>query len=600
MTNVIKQLVGLIAKSERLSFFKLLVVICIVAIFDSFGVFSIMPFIALVSNPQIISENEYAQLIYSTFNISSINQFLVVAGTSVFFLLIFSLVLKSASLFYQFKFSYRQEHLLSSKLFERYLSKSYEWHAQNNGSELSRQILSEISVVVHQGIMPAIFLIAQVFNVIFIALVLMLVDLQSTVILSVTTFCLYGLILLIFSKRLKKHANERLQFNSIRFKMVNEAFPALRELKIYRVEDYFLNQFSKSTDGYSTSLTMLQTIGQLPRFVLEGAAFGGLVLFIVIMIVNGREIAELLPILSLYIFAGYRLMPAAQQIYNSVSLLRFIAPSLEKIHADYSELSPQRIIDEKQPEFRSPLSSPPSIRIIGLSYGYPNTSIPAINNISTNIEAGDIVAIIGPSGSGKSTLVDLLAGLLEPSKGQILYEVSCSSSDTSSKSTYRVGYVPQEIYLTDTSIKSNIAFGEMANEIDFDRVVQSAKMVGIHDFIVNSLDQNYETMVGEAGARLSGGQRQRIGIARALYQQPSVLIFDEATSALDIAMEKELLKTITKLKQKVTIIIIAHSIETMKKIDNIIMIERGSLVIQGSFKDLIKTNDTVKQFILSE
>ena len=405
---------------------------------------------------------------------------------------------------------------------------------------------------------------------------------------------------MIFSKRLKKHANERLQFNSIRFKMVNEAFPALRELKIYRVEDYFLNQFSKSTDGYSTSLTMLQTKGQLPRFVLEGAAFGGLVLFIVIMIVNGREIAELLPILSLYIFAGYRLMPAAQQIYNSVSLLRFIAPSLEKIHADYSELSPQRIIDEKQPEFRSPLSSPPSIRIIGLSYGYPNTSIPAINNISTNIEAGDIVAIIGPSGSGKSTLVDLLAGLLEPSKGQILYEVSCSSSDTSSKSTYRVGYVPQEIYLTDTSIKSNIAFGEMADEIDFDRVVQSAKMVGIHDFIVNSLDQNYETMVGEAGARLSGGQRQRIGIARALYQQPSVLIFDEATSALDIAMEKELLKTITKLKQKVTIIIIAHSIETMKKIDNIIMIERGSLVIQGSFKDLIKTNDTVKQFILSE
>ena len=596
-----KHLFGILSLNERRSFFKLLMFICLVALIDSFGVFSVMPFLALLSNPQIIKENYYASLIYSYLEFDNINQFMVWAGFLMFSLILSSLVLKSVAAYFQFKFSYRQEHKISSKLFHNYLLNDYEWHVENHSAELSKQILSEVSVVTHQGIMPAVMLIAQAANSILIILVLMLVDFFSTLAIALSAGLIYFLITAIFSAYLKKNAIERLNYNESRFRLINEALPAIRELKIYNVENYFLTEFSRAARGLSNNLIKGQIIGQMPRFFLEGLAFGGIIISVIILMLNGHSINEFLPIVSLYIFAGYKLMPAAQQIYNSITQIKFVAPSLQKIHFEYQKSgwkeNDYRVSEKKQTWNKIP----PSIRIENLCFSYSGKARAALEGLTFIIEGGSAYAIIGPSGSGKSTLVALLTGLLKPKAGSISF---CFENNAAKfeqvNCLHGVGYVPQEIHLIDTTITSNIAFGEAREKIDHGRVVKAAKMAGIHDFIIGSLENKYETVVGDAGSRLSGGQRQRIGIARALYREPALLIFDEATSALDIRTENDILKTILSLKNEVTVIVVAHRVATIEKIDNIIMIEEGKLVAKGSFKELTCTNEKVNKFLYGE
>ena len=293
-----------------------------------------------------------------------------------------------------------------------------------------------------------------------------------------------------------------------------------------------------------------------------------------------------IPILSLYVFACYRLMPALQQIYTSFTKLTFVGPSLDQLHNNFKNLKPFNHSQDK-----NKLSFNKKIILKNIFFNYPNTSRTALKNINLSIPAKSTVGLIGPTGSGKTTTVDIILGLLEAQKGTLEVDEQVITKYNSRDWRRSIGYVPQYIYLADDSVAVNIAFGVEPNNIDYAAVEKAAKIANLHEFVMDELPKQYQTKIGERGVRLSGGQRQRIGIARALYHNPKVLILDEATSALDNQTEKAVMDAISNLSKNITIILIAHRLNTVKKCDKIYLLEKGELKSQGTFEELINIDE---------
>jgi ABC-type multidrug transport system fused ATPase/permease subunit len=292
-----------------------------------------------------------------------------------------------------------------------------------------------------------------------------------------------------------------------------------------------------------------------------------------------------LPIISLYVFAGYRLMPALQVIYSSFTKITFVGPSLDKLYYDIKSL---KAFVPNQDEGILKLEQ--TISLKNISYEYPNSSRTVLKDININIPAKNTIGLIGSTGSGKTTIIDIILGLLEAQKGNLEVDGKLITKNNCRAWQRSLGYVPQHIYLADDTIAANIAFGLNVDEINQEAVEKSAKIANLFEFVVNELPNKFKTKVGERGVRLSGGQRQRIGIARALYHNPQVLILDEATSALDNETEKAVMEAVNNLSKDITIILIAHRLNTVKNCDIVFKIEKGQLVSQGTFDQLIDNN----------
>jgi ABC-type multidrug transport system fused ATPase/permease subunit len=294
---------------------------------------------------------------------------------------------------------------------------------------------------------------------------------------------------------------------------------------------------------------------------------------------------DTIPIISLYIFAGYRLMPALQTIYSSFSQIAFVSSSLEKLDNDIKNFLPFN-----KNEDQGILLFNKSISLKNICYNYPKTSRLALQNIYINIPAKSTIGLIGTTGSGKTTLVDVILGLLEPQKGSLEVDGKLITKKNLRSWQKSIGYVPQHIYLSDASIASNIAFGVDSKDFSYEAVENAAKIANLHDFVINELSNQYQTTIGERGVKLSGGQRQRIGIARALYHKPKLLIFDEATSALDNQTEHAVMEAVNNIGKNITIILIAHRLNTLKKCDLIYRFEKGQIISQASFEEVIKNH----------
>jgi ABC-type multidrug transport system fused ATPase/permease subunit len=319
----------------------------------------------------------------------------------------------------------------------------------------------------------------------------------------------------------------------------------------------------------------------LPRFILEGIAFSGTMLILLYLISQKGSLNNALPIISVYVFAGYRLMPSMQQIYSSFTNLKYIGSSLDNLSDEIKNLKAFSLNQDK-----NILPVNKTITLKNINYHYPGSSHSYLRDININISAKSIVGLVGPTGSGKTTLVDIILGLLEPQKGTLEIDEKVITRHNLRNWQRSIGYVPQHIYLSDDTIAANIAFGLDHKNINQDQVEKTSKITKLDEFI-DELPKKYQTTIGENGVRLSGGQRQRIGIARALYHNPQVLILDEATSALDNETEQVVMNAINNLGKDITIILIAHRLNTVKNCDIIFKLERGNLVFQGNFKELI-------------
>ena len=583
-----KKLLLLLSSHGRKQALSLIIMTLIMALLDTIGVASILPFVAVLTNPSLVETNIVLNTVFeflSNFGVENNQQFLLVLGTIVFVLLIISLAFKALTTYAQVRFVQMREYSISKRLVEEYLHQPYSWFLNRHSADLGKTILSEVQQVIGNGINPLMELIAK--GMVAIALIVLLIIADPKLALIVG-FSLGGAYLIIFyfvKNFLNLIGEERLKNNQLRFTAVSEAFGASKEVKIAGLEENFIERFSESAKIFALTTASSRIIGLLPRFALEAIAFGGIILAILYLMAQTGNFNKALPLLSLYVFAGYRLMPSLQQIYASFTQVIFVGPSLDKLYDDINNLKSYR-----SNQHQGSLSFNKSITLKNVYYNYPNSLKTAIKDISINIPIKTTVGLVGTTGSGKTTTVDLILGLLEAQKGTLEVDGQIISQKNSRAWQSSIGYVPQHIYLADDTVAANIAFGLKSKDIDEESVIKASKIANLHEFVINELPKQYQTTIGERGVRLSGGQRQRIGIARALYHNPKVLILDEATSALDTQTEKAVMDAVNKLRKNITIILIAHRLNTVRHCDIIFNIEKGQLKTQGSFDQLINSN----------
>ena len=559
------------------------------AFIDMIGVASILPFMAVLTNPGLIETNFILKNMFQTlrlFGVEDEQQFLFVLGILVFVFLVVSLAFKALTIYVQTRFVQMREYSIGKRLIEGYLHQPYSWFLSRHSADLGKTVLSEVQQIIGNGMNPFMAVITQFMIVFALTILLIIANPKLAIIVGMSLILSYVIIFYFVRSYLNRTGEKRLKNNQLRFTAVSEAFGAAKEVKVGGLEETYINNFSKPAQIFARTQASAKVISLLPRYILEAIAFGGIIIILLYMMTKTGNFNSILPILSLYVFAGYRLMPALQQIYSSFTQLTFVGPSIDKLYEDLKNLKP---FNKNQDQGILPFDK--SISLKNVHYNYPGTPRIALKNINLDIPAKSTVGFVGATGSGKTTLVDIILGLLEVQKGTLEVDGKVITNQNSRAWQRSIGYVPQHIYLSDDTIEANIAFGVESKDLNQDLVIKSAKIANLHKFVIDELPKQYQTTIGERGVRLSGGQRQRIGIARALYHKPNVLILDEATSALDNQTEKAVMDEVNNLSKEITIILIAHRLNTVKNCDIIFKLNKGQLIDTGTFNKLLKDKD---------
>jgi ABC-type multidrug transport system fused ATPase/permease subunit len=592
--KTIKKILYLFSPYEQKRALLLLFLILIMTMLDVLGIASILPFVSVLANPTLVETNKVLAYIYQLtegFGVSNTKEFIFVLGFSVFVFLIISLTFRAFTSYAQIRFALMREYSIGKRLIEGYLHQPYVWFLNKHSADLGKNILSEVGVIINLTILPMINFIAH--SAVSIALMILLIFIDPVLALSVgmTLGACYGAFFLFMKNKISQTGTERLLENRNRFSTLVEAFGASKEIKIGGLENVYINRYTKSAKIYATNQSLAQVTSQLPRYFIEGIAFGGMILISIVLIYRGGVFENIAPIIALYAFAGYRLIPSLQNIYYNLVHLRHSESSLDSLHADLKNLKTHEEIKNTT----TTMFLKKNITLNHVFFSYPNSQKETLKDISLTIPAFSKVGFVGTTGSGKTTLADIILGLLDVSRGTVNVD-GIPITDSNKRSWQKnIGYVPQQIYLADTSVANNIAFGLETESVNQELLEKAAKTSNIHEFIINELPQGYNTIVGERGVRLSGGQRQRIGIARAIYHNPGVLILDEATSSLDNITEQAVIKTINNLEKKTTIIQIAHRLTTVMNCEKIFLLEKGVLVGQGSYRELIQNNEQFRK-----
>ena len=478
----------------------------------------------------------------------------------------------------QIRFSMENQIYYARQMMGEYLLRPYLFHVNHNSANLMRNVTSGAYIVFGAIFMPLMTLLMECLTAVAILLLLLLADPTASAIVAVV---MGGMVLGIVKSFRRKIAHQGTIMNNCQtdyLKWVNQAFGAVKETKIMHKENFFMQEFSNAYGRYSKELGGFNILNQMPRLMIETAVVGGLCLLIMTKTYMGESPKDIVPLLGVLALAAFRLMPSANRIVGLYNYIKLQMPLFHEIYPDMlairgrSELEAENLLSEAT----EPLPFQQELCVKQVSFSYPDGK-EILSDVSFVVPKGKFVGIIGPSGAGKTTFVDILLGLLPPSGGGIFVDGQDIQSNIRGWQE-NLAYVPQEIYLIDASIKENIALGTAAADIDDAQIEKVLKMAELYDF-VQELPDGMNTVVGERGVRLSGGQRQRIGIARALFQDPEVLILDEATSALDNETEKSITDTILKLKGKITIIAIAHRVTTLAECDFKVKFEEGRAVV---------------------
>ena len=581
-----KNILSLFNKNERKGIIFLFLGILLHGFIELLSVASIMPFMSIVMEPEIIENNQILKFVYIYFNFTSYDNFLISTGLVVFFLLAISNAYSAFIYWWITRFVQFQSYRLSTQMLYNYLLQPYIFFLNRNSSDLSKNILSEVSRIIIGVIYPFLLASSKIIVVIFILALIIYADPLLSLLMSLILTISYGIIYLIVRRNLKDIGELSTISVLEKFKFTNEAFSGIKDVKLRGTEEEFVRRFSVPAKDYAIFSARSSVISMLPRYALETFAFGGIVLIVVYLISLQINAISIVPTISLFALAGYRLMPGLQQIYHSFVQIRYNTPALELLLKDVNIFDTTSNISKSKNNYLSKIPSfNDKIILENVIYSYPRNETKVLRGINVEIKCNTITAFVGSTGSGKTTLIDILLGLLEINNGKFTVDGNTINSNNIKSLQKQFGYVPQQIYLTDDTINKNIAFATKSDEIDLSRVKTVAKLARLDSFI-SSLPDKYNTFVGERGVRLSGGQIQRIGIARALYNDPKILVFDEATSALDNITENNIMHSIQELSKERTIILVAHRLSTIKNCDKIYLIDNGIISDSGSYADL--------------
>ena len=559
-----KKLNSLLTKEDKRYLLILLFFSIFVSIIETIGVGVIMPFISVASDFDNIESNKYIKDIYQFLDVDKLH-FVIYFGIGLIVFYIFRAVINLLYFYLLNRFSQGRYHLLAYRLFENYIGMEYKKFIGQNSSYMTKNIITEANNLV-QLISNILFMMSEIFVLILIYSMLLYVNWKMTLLLTI--FLMINIILLkIFvSTKIKKAGSDREKFQSSFYEIINSTFGNFKIIKLKSKDDIVLNKFSKSSFGFANSNIKHQTLSQFPRLFLEMIGFSLVAIIVIYLIIKYQtDIKGALPILMVFILGLYRLLPSVNRIFSSYNEVLFKMESLNIIHNEF--IYEAENLGNKDIEFKNKIS----LKNVDFSY-IENKSV--LKNINLEIKKGEKLGIVGESGSGKSTLIDIIIGLYKPEKGEVYIDDTLLNEENIKSWRKKIGYIPQNIYLSDGDVASNVAFLE---EIDEKRIKEVLKQANILDFLEKYHEGIY-TKVGENGVKLSGGQKQRIAIARALYHNPEVLVLDEATSALDNDIEAKIMEEIYKIGENKTMIIIAHRISTLNKCDRIVRLENGKIV----------------------
>lgn len=558
---------------------------------------SILPFLQAIANMEEFTGGRVVTILSRWTGPMEDSTWILALGLVVIAAVFFANVISAAHAILVTRFAARLDCYLSTLLLRSYLFRPYLFYLNRNSSEFLRNIFSEIFLVTGGFLRTTMNALALLLTIGGLGALLLVVN--PWVALGAGLFFAgsYTGIYFALRRRLKEAGRRRAEADDLRYKAVCEAFGTIKELKVLRREDHFIQAFEQPTQRFFHYEERAQLYSSLPKNLVETIAFAGMVLVALLILRQHDGLSGALPVLGLFAVAGYRLMPAIQGLYRCCSQLRYYRESVDRVYCECEPLlqaessSPAGVRLREADASKGPrLPLREAIELEGVSFNYPNSARQAVENVNLRIPARARIGFCGRSGSGKTTLGDIILGLLQPQLGILRVDGVAITDDNIASWQRNCGYVPQQIYLTDDTIRHNIAFGIPPEEIDDELVRNAARLANIDAFIETELPDGYDTRVGEDGIRLSGGQRQRIGIARALYHDPEVVLLDEATSSLDTETERAIVEAVQSLSGRKTILMIAHRLSTIKQSDLVVFVDDGSVTATGSFEDLFATN----------
>ena len=559
------------------------------------GIASVAPFIAVASNPALIERNHWMHAAYEFGGFASPRSFMIALCLGSIAILVSSTIIGAAANSAVYTFAKRCNFYLSSTLLSRYLHRPYSWYLNQHTSDLGKTVLHDVDHVVTLIVVPSVNLMSKLVASALMVCLVIVVDPLVALTAAVAFGGMYGLIFYFTRRRLIGLGKQIYSSNEIRFRTAQDCLSGFRDVKVAGLERAYVDRYREEADRFATADLHYKIIADLPKFLMESLAFGGmLTVMLFLLVTRPGGLAAALPVVAVYAFAGYRLLPALQQIYQNIAMIKVGGESMARLHREMT--APYDIPAEDDRASASPrIPLTRDLRLKGVTFRYPGSERAALDRIELSIPVNTTIGFIGTTGAGKTTIVDLVLGLLEPAAGELLVDDRVIGREEIRNWRREVGYVPQQVFLVDDTVAANIAFGVRPENIDHAMVERAARLAELHEFVTTSMPQGYQSRIGDRGVRLSGGQRQRIGIARALYHDPAVLIFDEATSALDNVTERAVMESIEHLAHQKTLLIIAHRLNTIRHCDRIYLLESGQVAAAGSYDELLAQSEKFRQ-----
>ena len=571
----------LLDRKQKQKMILLVFLMLIGAVLETLGVSMILPVMNVVIETNAVQNHRYLQVICDIFHIGYDDTRTLMIFVMTGLIVIFAV--KNIFLFFQqkvqLKFVYTNQFATSRRMMINFMERPYEYYLNADTSVIQRSITSDVNNM-YGLILSLLQLVSE--GIVFVCLVA--VSLVTDVVMSITVAVLLVAALLIIKCVLKpimrKAGEENQDYYSGLYKWIDQSVMGIKEIKIANKENYFINEYAKCGAGYVNAVQRYNLYNATPRLLIETVAIAGMILYVMISLLQGANVEEIMPQIGLLAVAAMRLIPCANRINNHLTSISYFEPffmgvsdnlqqEIRDENIDYDEASYQKKIEVEK------LTIKEKIELRDIVYKYPNTEVLIFDHADMEIPIGKSVGIVGTSGAGKTTVVDILLGLLRLQSGEILAD-GVEVRDHYQSWLKNIGYIPQTIFMIDSTIRKNVAFGYADEDIDDEKVWRALKEAQLDEF-VRGLPEGLDTGIGERGIRLSGGQRQRIGIARALFEDPEVLVLDEATSALDNETEAAIMDSINRLHGRKTLIIIAHRLQTIEKCDMVYRVENGKV-----------------------
>ena len=576
MLKILKKINVLMDKKQKKSMLGLLCMMVIAAFLETVTVLMVMNVVQLIVDPATLEQGDTYKMICKILNLNGTVQFSVLA----ILFLIFLYITKSAFQFIMqrslYRFVYSNQFKTAANLMKNFVKRDYEYYLNAETSVIQRSITADVSNM-YALIQSVLQIASEVVVALFLVVALAMKDPVMTIIIGVLLVVTLVVIKSIIKPIMNRTGKENQDYGASMFSWIAQTIQGIKDIKVAGKEQYFINEYCKVGEGYVKAMERFSLFNNTPKLLIETVCMAGLLGYIMVLIVTGSNVSGMISLFAAFGIAAMRLLPAASRINNQMTSMAFNEPFffnvsdnlVEETNEENTDISYAVVAKEKLPVMKA-------VHLEDITYHYPNSDKLIFNHASVSFPIGKSIGVVGASGAGKTTIIDILLGLLKLQTGKV------KADDVDIQEHYRewlanVGYIPQMIFLLDADIRKNVAFGVPEEEIDEERLWYALKEAQLDDF-VKTLPEGVNTGIGERGIRLSGGQRQRIGIARALYNDPEVLILDEATSALDNDTEAAIMDSINRLHGKKTLIIIAHRLQTIEKCDMVFRVEDGAIV----------------------